>query len=149
MKRVVYDNSDAYDMTYIESMCIINPKLCKKVGLKVAVVEGGEGPIPHIHVFYDTPADADCAYIRLDIGEYSDHHSRPSRRLTRKEKQLFLKIMNSPWEKRYVELPNGELVHATGYQAAVDTWVDCYENDYSKFRLDTNGKPIMPDYSNL
>ena len=55
--------------------------------------------------------------------------------------------MKSPWKKQFHESADGSIHVATGYEAAVDTWVDTFEDgDYSKFQLNMNGDPIMPDF---
>ena len=62
---------------YIESMSIINPRMCKNTNPKIRIEleEGGEGPIPHLHVWITNPGTpGGCAYIRLDKPEYSEHH---------------------------------------------------------------------------
>ena len=136
---------------YIVAMATINPQMCDKFGISVEVEQRDEGPIPHLHVYHDSTRDIrKCSYIRLDRAEYSDHHSMPSPKLPKQVKKEFLEIMTSPWKKQIHILPDGTMRVATGYEAAVDIWVDTYEeNDYSKFTFDTKGNLVMPDYSVL
>lgn len=148
MKRLVYRPLEEENLADIEAMAVVNPQLCKKLGIKVAVVQGGEGPIPHLHVYLG--GTSNCAYIRLDAPEYSEHHSVPSARLDKNQKAAFLEVMKKVWPKQLRESPDGTARPATGYEAAVDTWVDTYEEgSYAKFTLDINGDPVMPDYSQL
>lgn len=151
MKRLIYTPLSEEDHNTIEAMSLINPQLCRQLGLKISVMQGGEGPIPHVHVYRGSDFDSgDCTYIRLDKPEYSQHHNKPVIELSKKEKEAFIQIMKSKWPKYYHESADGSVRKATGYEAAVDTWVDTYEDgDYSKFQLDMNGDPIMPDYSFL
>ena len=45
---------------------------------------------------------------------------------------------------------NSRLSSGTGYERAVDIWVDAFEDgSYEKSTLDTNGAPVMPDYETL
>lgn len=151
MKRLIYVDDESNNLDPIEAMAVINPQLCKKLGLRVAVVQGGEGPIPHIHVYRGSTTDPkQCSYVRLDTGQYSDHHNKPGLKFSKKEKEAFIAIMESICPKQYHECADGTMRKATGYEAAVDTWVDTYEDgDYSKFTLNTQGDPVMPDFSEL
>lgn len=57
-----------------DNLCIsiINPRLCKKVSIKVAIEQHDtETTIPYLHVFLDNMWDLkNCAFIRLDKPEY-------------------------------------------------------------------------------
>lgn len=145
MKRYIHQ------VEQIVAMSTINPKLCKDFGIEVEVEQRDEGPIPHLHVYHDrTRNPKNCSYIRLDVAEYSYHHKQPSPELPKGAKEDFIKIMKSVWPKQYHEGPDGVPRKATGYEAAVDTWVDTYEDgDYSKFTFDAEGNLVMPDYSKL
>lgn len=151
MKRVIHEPRYLTDDAPIVAMATINPQLCKEFGIDVEVEQRNEGPIPHLHVYHDRARNPDkCSYIRLDKAEYSDHHKKPSIPLPRKLKKEFIEIMETEWPKQVHVSPNGSMRVATGYEAAVDTWVDTYEQgDYSKFTVDQNGDPVMPDYSQL
>lgn len=153
MKRLIYKPASGYDQNdVVEAMSVVNPKLCNKLGLKVSVMQGGEGPVPHVHVYRGNNYDSsDCAYIRLDKPEYSAHHKNPSKRLTSSDKKLFIEIINTVWNQQLHILPDGTSRPSTGYENAVDTWVNTYEEDgdYSKFTMDTKGNLVMPDYNLL
>lgn len=137
MKRKIVE-----DKEYITSSAMINPQLSEHLSIEVRVLQGGEGPIPHVHVYHDkTRNPKRCSAVRLDKAEYSQHHKNLPP-LDRKMKEEFIQIMNSRWVRRGSEY--------TGYVNSVDTWVDTYEHgDYSKFDLDENGVPKMPDYEEL
>ena len=133
---------------YIVAMSIINPQFCKNHSIQIELEQSDEGPIPHVHVYHDhTRNPKKCSYVRLDKAEYSEHH--PVVKLPRKAKREFIDCMKSSWGKQYILSIDGDVRVATGYEAAVNIWVDTYEDDYSKFNLDENGIPIMPDYENL
>ena len=155
MKRLIHRTrlsiEDVYEMEPIVAMSTINPQMCKQFGIEVEVEQRNEGPIPHLHVYHDRSRNPKrCSYIRLDKAEYSDHHEQPSAPLPKKVKDKFIQIMNSPWPKQLKQLADGTVRPATGYEAAVDTWVDTYEEgDYSKFTQDTEGNLVCPDYSRL
>lgn len=149
MKRLVSGVYQA-DGSPITAMATINPALCRKYGIEVEVEQRDEGSVPHVHVYHDSSRNPkNCSYIRLDVAEYSPHHKQ-NKPLSKKQKDQFISIMTSVWPKHYHEAANGEVKVATGYLGAVDTWVECYEDgSYEKFKLDQNGDPIIPDYSNL
>lgn len=145
MKRVVYNN-----LQDVVAMSLINPKLCKEYGIYVEVEQGGEGSIPHVHVYHDRTRDPHkCSYIRLDKPEYSDHHEQPSPKLSKQLKSKFIDVMKSDWNKFIKVGTDGISRPITGYEFAVDTWVETYEDDYSKFTFDANGSLVMPDYNLL
>lgn len=134
---------------YICAMSTINPKFCNANGFQVEIEQRDEGPIPHVHVYWDPERNPEkCSYVRLDKAEYSNHH-KDNKPMPRKIKDKFVKLMYSPWKNKTMVDNNGHIVYLTGYQEAVNIWVDTYEDDYSKFNLDDNGIPIMPDYSLL
>lgn len=146
MKRYIKDST-----TYIEAMSTINPQLCDNCGIRVEIEERNEGPIPHIHVYHDKTRDPrKCSYVRLDQAAYSDHHAMPSPKMPPRVKREFIKVMTSEWPKAVKVKSDGTVYRATGYEAAVDTWVDCFENgSYDKFNLDDEGNLILIDYSTL
>ena len=133
----------------VESMSIINPRLCKQLDIQVEIVQQHEGPIPHVHVYHDKTRDlAKCSYIRLDKAAYYVYHPY-SMFLPDHLKNQFIEVMATPWTNHIIETSTGYR-SATGYEAAVGTWVDTYEHgDYSKFNLDGNGDLIPVNYSNL
>lgn len=153
MKRYIHEveQPSTFDsLNPIEAMAIINPKMCKNLTIQVEVEQRDEGPIPHMHIYHDKTRDPKkCSYVRLDEPSYSTHHS-DNVPLPPNLKKQFIKVMTSPWPKQIIQTPTGYRP-ATGYEAAVDTWVDTFEGegDYSKFNLDENGNLIPVDYSNL
>ena len=151
MKRLITQPIKDTTQDVIEAMAVINPTLCKTLNLRVAVVQGGEGEIPHMHVYHGMNADyTKCSYVRLDIAEYAEHHKDDNLPLPKDQKAALIQILQSPWTKHFREMGDGTIRTLTGYEAAVDTWVETYEDgNYSKFQVDMNGDPVMPDYSKL
>ena len=145
----MYQNSEVDQLQYIEAMTIINPQYCKNHILHVEIEQTNEGPIPHLHVYHDhTRNPKKCSYVRLDKAEYSSHHKVVP--LPKKIKQEFIELMSSPWQRELIEDNKGNVRKATGYESAVLTWCDTYEDgDMSKFDIDKDGIPIMPDYNLL
>lgn len=133
----------------VEAMSTINPRLNKQLSIDVAIYDTNEGPIPHVHVFLDkTRNPKNCAVVRLDKAEYSTHHGEPVVKMNKKQKDQFIRIMTSEW-KWSPKLPDGG-VYPTGYERAVDIWVESFEDgSYDKFTFDSNGSLVMPDYSSL
>lgn len=142
MKRVIQGSE------YINAMAIINPRLCKERSVQIEIEQRNEGPIPHLHVYLDkTRNPQNCAYIRLDKAEYAPHHI--SAKMSRQQKKDFIEILTAIAPKQYtVSIINGEERHATGYQNAVEIWIETY-GETVNFPYDDEGFPQMPDYSNL
>lgn len=140
-------NINRYSPIY--AMAIINPGLCKNSSIQVEVEQRDEGPVPHVHVYLDkTRNPKNCSYVRLDQAEYCPHHS-DGKRLTGKQKEHFLQIMDSIWNKTFIQSTvSDEVRPATGYEAAVNIWLDTFGNTV-EFQYDSQGFPIMPDYANL
>lgn len=140
MYRIVADQEP------ILAMSVINPQRCRELNLQVQIVQGGEGPIPHVHVYLDKSLSSNnCAYVRLDRPEYSIHH-KDGKHLSSAEKEKFLDIMNRLWRKQFTEsIITGQFKPATGYQAAVEIWKDTY-GETMPFEYDDEGYPLMPDY---
>ena len=92
---------------------------------------------------------ASCSYIRLDVPEYYSDERHQGIPLTEEIKRQFLEVMSLPYPGHLCLDAGGKVVEMTGYLYAVQTWVDTFENDYSKFELDENGLAVMPDYSKL
>lgn len=133
----------------IFAMALINPQYTKKLTIQAEVMQGGEGPIPHIHVYHDKTRKK-CSYIRLDCPEYSDHHANNKNvPLPKKLKREFLELMDELWSGYVIKTPSGYRP-ATGYEAACYIWADTYEDgSLDKFKLDDDGNLITPNYKSL
>lgn len=142
MKRVIKSSENIY------AMSIINPRLCKQLSIQIEVEQRDEGPIPHLHVYLDkTRNPKNCAYIRLDKAEYAPHHK--SKKLSKAQKKEFLQVMTSTAPKTMtVSIVSGEFKPATGYQNAVETWIETF-GETVQFNYDDEGFPLMPDYTIL
>lgn len=133
---------EALEMSATE-MAVVNPKLCNQLTIQVEVEQRDEGPTPHVHVYHDkTRNPKKCSYVRLDDASYCSFHG-DAPKLPKELKKEFIQVMQSV----YVRPVTSE--KRTGYEMAVNIWVDTYEDDFSKFQLDKDNKPIMPDYSKL
>ena len=132
---------------YLVEMAIINPRLCRQLTIQVEVEQRDEGPIPHLHVYHNKYRNPkECSYIRLDRVEYAPHHDVVQ--LPKKLKEQFIRLMNEPCNA-YMKDTDGNTVELNGYQSAVKTWVETFEDDYAKFNLDEKGIPITLDYEEL
>lgn len=139
------------DEEYLMEMAIINPSRCKHLKVQVEVEQRNEGSIPHLHVYHNKSRNPkECSYVRLDKAAYCEHH-RDAPKLPRDLKEEFIFLMKEEWPKQHFQNPKtGDIKRATGYEAAVNIWVDTFtDDDYSKFSFDDTGNLIMPDYSQL
>ena len=80
-----------------DKLCIsiINPRLCKKVSIEVAIEQHDtETTIPYLHVFLDNMWDLkNCVFVRLDKPEYVPEKN--SIRLSTKQKEELIYILTS------------------------------------------------------
>ena len=139
------------DEPFVE-FALINPKLNKSIKkpIYIGVPQGEEGPIPHIHVYHDSSRSVRrCSFIRLDKAEYSSHHNVV--RLPRELQKSFLEVLTTIWPNYHVTEKSGKDRPATGYEAAVDFWLDTQEPAKNiKFEIDEKtGIWIMPPYDKL
>lgn len=156
MKRYIKTTFDLYDKEPIMAMATINPKLCRQRSIRVEVVQGGEGNKSHVHVYWN---DGRVSYISLTKPTYAEHHhDNKGVPLNQKTREEFVEIMSTIWDKYAIELfvldEDGEptkatyFEKATGYEAAVQVWVDTYGED-SDLKYEKDGRPIMPDYTKI
>lgn len=134
----------------IEAMAVVNPTLCNQLSIQVEVEQRNEGPIPHVHVYLDKSRNPrKCAYIRLDMAEYSPHHK--SATLTRKAKKEFIEVMSRKCPLSYFEsvTDDSNIKAANGYEDAVRVWLQTYPGSEKFFTFDQDGFPVMPNYENL
>ena len=119
-------------------LALINPRLCKKLSIKVAVEQHDTKPaVPYLHVFLDNTWNLkNCAFIRLDKPEYVPEKN--SKRLSTKQKEELI----------YILTRECNIKAATGYETAAQTWIDTYEGN-NKIQYDKNGFLVMPDYTKL
>lgn len=140
-------------LTPIYGMALINPQLQKNTTIEVELYQKNEGNIPHIHVYTDK-SNKHCALVRLDSAEYSHHHDNNHSEnctLNRNEIEELVEILSSPWSKHAIQLDDGSFKIATGYEAAVQMWVDAFGEPVGDYAItyDESGLPVMPDYTKL
>ena len=104
-------------------LALINPRLCKKLSIKVAVEQHDtKTAVPYLHVFLDNTWNLkNCAFIRLDKPEYVPEKN--SKRLSTKQKEELIYILT----RECIDKSN--IKAATGYETAVQTWIDTYEGN--------------------
>lgn len=156
MERYIRSDDYVYGSEPIMAMATINPKLCNTKSIRVEVVQGGEGNKAHVHVYWN---DGRISYVDLTAPIYAEHHhGKAGVPLDRKTRDEFVEIMSTLWSKYAIELfkldedgePTNEtyFVRATGYEAAVQLWVDTYGDD-NRFKFEKDGRPIMPNYNKI
>jgi len=133
-------------------MAQINPKLSKSIKrpIYIGVPQGREGPIPHAHVYHNSSLNKkECSFIRLDIPEYSPHHDKIP--LPRELEKSFISVLREEWPKYNITEKDGTTRAATGYEAAMDMWIDSNGlADNIVLNIDEEtGVWIMPDYYEL
>ncbi|MCD8108510.1 MAG: hypothetical protein LUE14_00170 [Clostridiales bacterium] len=137
---------------------IINPRLCDRYNMIVEIEQrifeeelvGFPVFMPHIHVCLDQSDNSEhSAYIRLDKAEYMSGFQ--SAKINSEQKETLIKILSSPWDRYVIQSRRtDETSVASGYQAAVDIWIDTYgDESMEKFQFNEAGFPVMPDYSFL
>ena len=147
MYEEIFNEAMKLDEEYLVEMAIINPRLCRNLTIQVEVEQRNEGQIPHLHVYHDkTRNPKECSYVRLDKVAYAPHHDIVA--FPRKLKDQFIQVMDSP-SGNYMKDNKGNVIELNGYQDAVRTWVETFEDNYDKFNLDENGVIISLDYSSL
>ena len=102
-----------------------------------------------MHVFLDHTWNLkQCAFIRLDKPEYVPQKN--SIKLSTKQKEELIYILASEYNGNWIAsiVDKSNIKAATGYEAAVQTWIDTYEEN-NKIQYDRNGFPVMPDYTKL
>lgn len=132
---------------YISTSAQIDPKHQPGDSIdRIDVVQGGEGPVPHMNVLMK---NGQVAYIRLDKPEYADHHSDVSYRLNSKEKKDLQNRMDNAWDRHMVmSVKDGSSKIATRYEAAVDIWIDTYEGE-DNFTFTDDRFPAPVNYLDL
>lgn len=148
MYEEYFDELNNLQEEYLVEMAIINPQLCKQKGIQIELEQRDEGPIPHLHVYLDRSRNPrNCAYVRLDKAEYAPHHK--GKKLTGRSKKDFIDVMTQIWPKQITQSRiSDDEKKATGYQAAVETWIDTFGETVT-FEYDEQGFPKIPDYSKL
>lgn len=149
MKKYIRTN-DITNLEPVMAMALINPQLSNTLTISPEVVQGGEGPVPHIHIYLDkSRSKTNCAYVLLCSPQYAKHHKN-GKHLSKSQKAEFIRVMSEPWDGYIIKQPDGTYRPATGYEAAVHIWVDTYEHgDFRKFAFDSDGNLIMPNYKLL
>ena len=158
----VYDNSwDGYltGMTTFDreklfnEMAEVYPKYIKEkrpdIPFHVVVAQGGEGFVPHAHVYFRSKEDTNrkyISYICLHEAEYAPQHD-DGKRLTNSEKKALVAFFNTFRDGAYTRKANGKVVPCNCWQECVDIWIATYSDKL--FIRDEDGDIIMPDYTTL
>lgn len=98
------------------------------------MVYGGEGPIPHFHIYNKQTGQKCC--IRIDCAEYFNHNSTYKMELSNSDKKDLIEWLSS----YYPRLAKFEI---TIFQYIVNLWSD----NNPDYELDANIE--MPNYMNL
>ena len=106
-------------------LALINPRLCKKLSIKVAVEQHDtKTTVPYLHVFLDNTWNLkNCAFIRLDKPEYVPEKN--SKRLSTKQKEELIYILTRECNGNWI---------ATVYKGNIikNLIMDC--QSYTKYR---------------
>lgn len=140
---------------FFREMAEIYPKYNQDHNIKgnrrfrMSVVEGGEGPVPHVHVYYEHKGSKeDVAYICLGKAEYSPQHIKETKILNSREKKDLIKFFETQRDV-FIKDKNGELFQLTCWYEAVRIWINAYGNADAFDVDEETGLYIMPDYTKL
>lgn len=123
---------------------------------KVCVFEGNEGPIPHVHIFFEHKTGENhgnnktVSYVCLGTAEYAPQHKKETKILNSHERKALSKFFDTEIPNRFAKDKNGNLYAVTCWQECVQHWMD--ENPGSEKYFEINeetGLYTMPDYSKL
>lgn len=153
------DNVTADD--FFKEMAEIYPKYNEEHNIKtnrfkVCVFEGTEGPIPHVHVYFDQKDTKNhgniksVAYICLATPKYAPQHEKETKILNYQERKALVQFFNTEIPNSYGKDNKGNFYQKTCWQACVEHWIDENSGSEKYFEIDKNtGFYIMPDYTKL
>nr|WP_300892883.1 hypothetical protein [uncultured Acetatifactor sp.] len=128
----------------------------KSGGFKVCVYEGDEGPIPHVHVYYEHKEMKNhgntktVAYVCLGTAEYAPQHRKETKELNSKERKALVKFFSTEIPNRFAKDKKGNLYPITCWEECVQHWIDENPGSEKYFEVDEEtGLYSMPDYSEL
>ena len=151
------DNADYFFMEMAE----IYPKYnddynIRKIKFRVCIFEKGEGPVPHIHVFFEHKEDKNhgkdrtVAYICLGSNEYAPQHDKETKVLNSKERKALVTFFNTYRKGAYISGKDGNPIPANCWQECVDRWIQNNYDSEKYFKIDEEtGLYVMPDYSEI
>lgn len=130
-----------------------------KVSFRMCVVQGDEGPVPHVHIYYNNKGDKNhgkvktVAYVCLGKNEYAPQHEDETKVLSSKERKALVAFFNTKVPEIYGKDKNDNVYQLTCWQYAVRIWDDSYGEKYGMkqyFEVDEEtGLYKMPDFSNI
>lgn len=128
----------------------------KSAGFRVCVFENKEGPIPHVHIYYEHKGETNhgtiktVAYVRLDRAEYAPQHEDETKVLNSKERKNLVKFFSTEMPDVYGRDKNEKFYQRTCWEECVRHWIDENPGSEKYFDIDEEtGRFIMPDYSEL
>ena len=112
-----------------------------KIQFGVWVLQGGEGIVPHVHVYFgkESNKNTEVSHICLHEATYAPQHDNTKKLISEEKKELIYFFHHIRKAK------GGE--ERTCWQEAVDIWIDTYDD--TLFHRDEKGVIIMPDYNKL
>lgn len=165
VKRLVSGSSDDQldsfvDITpsFLAEMAEIDPSYNDRVNKKnrrfrVCVFENGEGPVPHVHIYYEHKGDTNhgrsktVSYVCLHEAKYAPQHINETKILNSKERRDLIDFF-SCGTGTYRKDSSGEMYEITNWESAVMTWI-AHSRGSTKYFDAVNGRFIMPDYREL
>lgn len=127
-----------------------------KGGFKVCVYENKEGPIPHVHIYYDKKGEKNhgktktVAYVCLAKAEYAKSHIKETKILNSDERKALVAYFKTEIPDEYGKDKNGNIYQRTCWEGCVKHWIDENPGSEENFKVDKEtGRFVMPDYSEL
>lgn len=141
--------------TFFSEMAEIYPKYIEqkrpKVKFRIAVVQGGEGPVPHMHMYFASKSEKREEFISypcLHEAIYAPQHPN-GKRLNAQERKALVEFLNTFRKGAFTADAKGDPIPCNCWREAVDIWLMTYGDEKGLFRYDEDGELVMPDYSEL
>lgn len=143
-------------VVFFAEMAEIYPKYNKDYNIKknqfhLSICEGGEGPVPHCHIYYGSKkakGDGTVAYIQLGKNEYAPQHKKTTKILNPDECEALITFFKTKLDSK--EEFFGVVKEITCWENAVKIWINQTEFEWEQyFTFDKKGFPIMPNYSEI
>lgn len=140
---------------YFAQLAVIYPRYSEEHGIQhrfhVAVVQSGEGAVPHVHVYYEDTDDGgpSVAYVSLHEATYAPQHRSNTKILTPNETNALVEFFNTFRDGAYISGEDGKITRCNCWRECVEIWISTYDLPKELFQYDGDGEFLMPNYSEI